>query len=162
MPSKGKKPAAKGKPGSDLNERQRKFCLQLVRGNSQAEAYRRAGYASASPDVEASVLASKPSVAKYLDYLRENAETNAICSLAEAKEFLAAIVRTPVGEVDERHSLAQEVRRNADGTVHVKMPGKVEALRELSRIEGWNAPEKVEVTSDPISELLSWVRQREQ
>lgn len=68
-------------------------------------------------------------------------------SKQERMEWLTRVVTTPVGEVDERSDLCQEVVASDQG-VKVKMPGKIEAIRELNRMDGAYEPERIEVRSE--------------
>jgi hypothetical protein len=72
-----------------------------------------------------------------------------------ALRFLVDVIRTPAGCVDEYDAVAQEVtretRRSGRGddaeeyeVTKIKMPGKIDAIREFSRITGLYAPTKLE------------------
>jgi hypothetical protein len=64
----------------------------------------------------------------------------------EALRELTAAWRTPVGEVDEHHPLAQEVTRDAEGNVtKIKMVPKLPALEMLGKMSGWlkDAPDTI-------------------
>ena len=41
------------------------------------------------------------------------------------------------------------IEKRPDGLIKVTVPGPEVALRELAKIQGWNAPTKLEVTADP-------------
>lgn len=91
----------------------------------------------------------------------------------EALGFLARVVRTPINQVDAGSDLCQEHSEDAiqiGGPVgklkrgdspegnervepsrtvirtRVKMPGKIDAVKQVAVMCGWNAPEKVEVS----------------
>jgi TPR repeat protein len=88
-------------PKEVLNDRQRLFCLYAVTGHSASEAYMLAGYASESDEAaraNASRLIANDNVKAYLGELRAKAETKAVMTLQEKREYLARIVRTPIGE----------------------------------------------------------------
>lgn len=56
----------------------------------------------------------------------------------ESLQFLANVVRTPVGAVTEDHVLAQSIKRSPEGVVtEIKMPGKLEALKLNAQLQGW-------------------------
>ena len=56
----------------------------------------------------------------------------------ESLQFLADIVRTPIGKIDEMHPLAQAVKRSPEGNVvEVKMPAKLDALTLNAKLQGW-------------------------
>jgi hypothetical protein len=62
-----------------------------------------------------------------------------ILTARERLEFLAAVVRTPVGSIDEHSPLAQEVTiEEGEGRSRkkVKMPNKLDALTLDARLRG--------------------------
>jgi hypothetical protein len=65
----------------------------------------------------------------------------------EGLAVLSAIVRTPAGEIDENHFLAQEIRETSTGRT-VKMPGKLEALRTLGDWLRWDADKEKEAARE--------------
>ena len=63
--------------------------------------------------------------------------------------FLADVIRTPVGSVDDKSPLAQEVDvfpAGPDGQVRVRirMPSKLDAVDKLARLLGYDVPEQRE------------------
>ena len=65
-----------------LTPKQQKFGQEFLKDFSAARAYKRAGYKSKSPDVEAAKLLGKPSMASYLNSVLNKAEEVAQVSLA--------------------------------------------------------------------------------
>ncbi len=87
----------------------------------------------------------------------------------EALGILAEIVRTPVGEIDEAHPLAQEVRRDevrggdkpVVARVMVKMPDKLVALRIIGAWNGWEKGTAADnKQADALATLTAFVRSR--
>lgn len=73
-------------------------------------------------------------------------------SFDEKRAFLAKVVRTPVGEVDGMHELAQELRVSRDG-ISVKLPSKLQAIELDARLMGeFKDTVKLEV-SEKVIEL---------
>jgi hypothetical protein len=76
--------------------------------------------------------------------------------------FLAKVIRTPIGEVTAGSRLAQEYHEETTdhGTrKRVKMIGKMDAVRQLCSMMGWNAPAVVEVAPDnALLGLLTRIR----
>lgn len=74
----------------------------------------------------------------------ESGQNLAILSLKEKREYLASIVRTPVGEVNESSPLAQKVKRtsstNKNGqtfdTEEIELPGKLRAIELDAKLAG--------------------------
>lgn len=81
------------KLASALNDRQRRFAEELVKGRNQTEAYRLAGYESTRPEVEASKLVRNTKVSEYIDALRAQAADETVLTIAEKRIKLASIVR---------------------------------------------------------------------
>jgi hypothetical protein len=63
-------------------------------------------------------------------------EVKRVLSMSEKREFLASVVRTPIGNVDETSPLAQSVKYSGDGGKEIKMPGKLEALKLDAQLAG--------------------------
>lgn len=124
-----------------MDARQVRFLQVLASGADRYSAMEEAGYKQ-SRSVMASTakrILSSPSGAKYLAELQERSAALAVMSLQEKREFLAAIVRTPIGKVDEKSPLCQEyvvVENESGSAVKVKMPSKLEAIKEDNRLAG--------------------------
>lgn len=153
----------------ELNDRQRMFAELVVSGMPAGRAYEQAGYKSrgAAADVNASKLIRNPKVSKFMAELREKAMESAQMSLNEALAFLADAIRTPVGEVDENHPLCQEWVRQEVGdggenvstwTIRTKMVGKLEAVKQLALMMGWNKPEEHKHQVDGLTTLMEKLR----
>ena len=132
----------------ELNDRQRLFCLYVVTGHPANEAYALAGYASGSDEAaraNASRLITNDNVKAYLDELIKKAETDAVMTLQEKREYLARVVRTPIGAVDQFSDLCHKHKTKVvsgpsveGGQVvlesQVEMPDKLRALAEDSKL----------------------------
>ena len=58
---------------------------------------------------------------------------------------IQAAIEAPVGEIDENHKLAQEhsaEESESRSSSRIKMPSKLEAVKILVGMMGWNEPEK--------------------
>lgn len=154
----------------ELNDRQRRFCELVVQGLPAGRAYESAGYTAtgAAADVGASKTLAKPRVAAYLKSLRGEAIERASITRMDIVNFLADVIRTPVGQVDENSILCQEWHYQTDSggargrlkrgdapsgnetelppvdTVKVKMVGKMDAVKQICLMMGWNAPVEVD------------------
>ena len=86
------------------------------------------------------ILLDKPPIKEYVEELKElmaeRSHQKKFLSFDEKREFLAKIVRTPAGHVDENDAIAEEVRRSPDGTLAIKMSSKLKALELDTRIMG--------------------------
>lgn len=136
---------------SEASEKQKAFARLVFRGMNQRDAYRaaygREGVKDATCDANASRLLRNAKVKEYLSTLNGKVEDAAVMSKQARMEWLTRVVTTPVGEVDEKSDLCQEALASDQGT-RVKMPGKIEAIRELNRMDGAYEPERVEVKSE--------------
>lgn len=131
----------------NVNKRQADFCRFVAAGMPQGRAWELAGYKCSSrknADICASKALKLPQVAAYLRSLKEAAWAKDVLTLAEKRKGLADIWRTPIGEIDANHPLAQEVKRKThtdkDGNTFteetIKMPGKLDALKLDAQLAG--------------------------
>lgn len=82
-------------------------------------------------------------IVRRFTFLREQVASAKVLTAQERREFLASVVRTPVGSVNEHSPLAQEVtyEENERGSrTKVKMPGKLEALKLDAEMAGELSP----------------------
>lgn len=150
------------------NPRHERFAQMVAIGEPAARAYRNVyGHASNS-DVLGPKLASKPLVAGRIaqiqNAVQEGDLAGALMTLLEKRKFLALIVRTPCGHIDENSPLAQlveyETLRGVKGgrsLVKIKMPDKLRAIELDAKLAG-EFTEKVEVKADGLAELLTAIR----
>lgn len=146
---------AERKPGQPLALPQHEaFAQAVAEGLSGAAAYRREISSKCTYEssvVSASQLLADPNVRLRVDELRCSFEEVLINRLGVKQETLArylmAVIQTPLADVTVDHELCQEYSRT-DGdkvtTEKVKMPSKLEAMKQLVAMAGWNAPEKSE------------------
>lgn len=146
----------------DLTERQKAFARGVFEGLSQREAYKRAYNCSTKKDKTVDELASRlarnAKVKEYLEEMNNEVEKFAILSKKERMEWLSRVVTTPINAVDGESDLCQEFveSEGPNGcTTKVKMPSKIDAIRELNRMDGAYEPDRVEVKSEfSFSSLL--------
>src|SRR5690606_41095998 len=91
-------------------------------------------------------------VKEVVDELRGEVREMLKISGAELLDFLVAGIVTPVGDIDENHRLCQSVKSTDVGVVEVKMPNKIDLVREVNRMCGFYDPEKIKLTAE--GELL--------
>lgn len=111
---------------SKLTTLNRKFVVNLVSGSSQRQAYLEAGgkaKSEASQDHCASTMYRNVHVRAFYNALMEVAESKAILTREEAMEILT--------------SNAKEAEEHRDQHA---------AIKQLSDMQGWNAPKKSELT----------------
>lgn len=150
------------------NTRHEAFVVLLVEGKPPTEAilevYPSASNKSSSTSY-ATALMRRRDVALRLRWLQNRVAEQAILSRDELAAYLSDVIRTPIGKVDENSKLAQELVEDVSGdgviSSRLKMPGKIEAARELARIMGYNAPEKQDATVRvaPEASIIAALRQ---
>jgi len=118
-----------------LSGRQREFAIHMATGEvSGAEAARRAGYSEKTARLQATRLLTKDNVKAAIDEVMEAAIDETIMTRHKALLVVSGIA-DDIGE---------------HGNVRIK------AVDTLSKMEGWNAPDKVETTlkGDPNNPLV--------
>jgi hypothetical protein len=154
------------------NPKHEKFAQAVASGLSAAAAYRKVYKCKPeSAETNGPAMLRENQVAIRVAEIRENANKVAAEKLnltqEEALQYLARVVRTPIGEIDQTSDLCQErtyVEGNEETSVKVKMPGKLDAIKLMASMCGWNAPQKLEgnltvgvspVVEEAVSKLLS-------
>uniref|UniRef100_A0A6M3KVN6 Putative terminase n=1 Tax=viral metagenome TaxID=1070528 RepID=A0A6M3KVN6_9ZZZZ len=150
-----------------LNSRQYRFCLNILQGMSQTEAYLNAGYVCDSREVAhtcASSLLASTKVSSFLASHQERqlAEIDAqLLSKSEKRQILASIARAQLTEfIDDdgkpvltRGKASKALKEfylkerfdrlgNPIKTSSVKLIDPIEAIREDNRMAGHYAPSK--------------------
>lgn len=148
-------------PAAKLKPEHEQFCQLIAAGNSACRAYQQIyGLTNRDHcDQSASRLMKLPKIKSRIQLMRSRfsaalavSQADALSSqvvqetvkdvltLAEKRAFLASVVRTPVGNVDEYSPLTQEVTHatDKDGNLKktVKIAGKLKALELDARLAG--------------------------
>lgn len=126
---------------AELTAKEMMFCRFIIAGQSKATAYVSAGYSANSPESASSAgcqLAQRPRVAIYLKELREAAFTANVLSLAEKRDYLSRLVRTPISQIDATSDLAQGQKfdRETGVMTELKIPDKLKALELDAKLAG--------------------------
>jgi hypothetical protein len=136
---------------------QEKFIEAYLADNEKnaGEAYLKAGFKAtkASSWTLSSRLLQKPEIKAAIEARRQKMREEAHLSRMDIVGFLCDNIKTPVGEVDENHRLAQEHSLDESETrtrTRIKMPAKLEAVKILVQMMGWNEPEKHSHTMNVI------------
>lgn len=127
---------------SKLNDRQRRFAELIVAGSTAKAAYFEAFprcKRESTAMVEGSKLFRNPKVQEFIKELRaevcEKSATSLTLTMAERREFLAELIQTPVGKIDETSRLAQSVKWSKDGR-EVRVPDKLRAIELDAKLAG--------------------------
>lgn len=124
-----------------------RFCQAMAQGGiSASQAYRVAfNYHGGYADSLSAHLAARDSIKQRINALRHSRNDPLIMSAKERRRTLAAIVRTPISQIDEHSPLAQSVkysyRRTKRGRrtleeKEVKVPNKLAAIELDARLAG--------------------------
>jgi phage terminase small subunit len=108
-----------------LNPKQIAFAVGIAAGLNQRQAYQEAGYSAtgARADASASRLLRNAKVSDLIKSMKQAAIERGIITRAESLAALSDIVRSD----------------------KAKPLDKINAVKVLAQMEGWNAPEKVEI-----------------
>jgi hypothetical protein len=149
-----------------LNARQEKFAQLVASGMPAIRAYVKAGY-TGNAEKCAFGITENPGIKKLIAELREKASAKAEFTRDDMVQWLVGALKTPVGEIDQNHPLAQELttdevfveKKGATSTKRrIKTVGKNECARLLCDMMGWKAPEKREI--DLGTKTLDAVREK--
>jgi len=163
-----------------LNPRQRRFVEFYTGGMAAGRAYEAAGYAKRGADQAASLLLRNIKVEKAVKAAKRALSEASRWEKWNLADWYQSVLETPLGAMHEMHLLATEVIREEVGggangqlkrgdapsgneliteevrRVKIKMVSKMEAAKELAKLMGWNAAEKVEVTaSEEVAAALA-------
>jgi hypothetical protein len=88
----------------------------------------------------------------------QNARKSAL-SREEALQWLADLIRTPIGSVGKDSQLVQAYEEDGQGNVKVRLADKIAGLQTLCRMTGWNEPDQVRLSgTDTLSAYLLELR----
>jgi hypothetical protein len=134
------------------------FAQGVASGLTGSEAYRRAIGKGKNADVHAAEFMARPGIKERIAEIRDAAAEKSELKREEVLKFLADVIRTPAGEVSKSSHLCQSFKDTAE--VHqIRMPDKLAAIAQLSKLCGWNEPEKVEHgATDTLTEFLRKLR----
>lgn len=136
------------------------FCRHHAEGKNPTKAFMCAQSDAGVPINKAKAAANagrlirRPDVVKYLEELRRAMETTCVAKGAALQAFLSAVVMTPIDEIDGSsvlcHKKTHTIKTSKDGstteTFTYEMPNKMEAVKQLSRMQGLDAPVKIDHT----------------
>jgi phage terminase small subunit len=132
----------------NLSPQQEKFieCYLADETNASA-AYIKAGYKvnQTSAHTLAARALQRPAIKQAIDARRQLMREAAHLSRMDIVGFLCETIKTPIGKIDENHRQAQESHieeGEIKSSTKIKMPGKLEAVKILVQMMGWNEPEK--------------------
>lgn len=139
-----------------LNPRQKRFAELYHRYGNATQAYLEA-YPDSGEEAarrSASDLLTNPDIVEAITQLEKGAELQCTLTREELLTRLAAIIDAKPNEAASDNPLCELVMTKM-GPASL-FPSKLGAMKELARITGMNAPQKVEVSAD--SEVVEMLR----
>ena len=125
------------------NARHESFAQAVASGNSASEAYRQSGARGKNADVHAARLMVNDGISKRVAELKAAQAHKSELSRDPLREFLAEVILTPAGKVNEQSRLCQSYKVTPE-VREIRMPDKLRAV-ELAKLCGFNEPEKMEI-----------------
>lgn len=158
--------ACPDKPGS-ITAKHEMFCHHVAAGMTQTNAYRsvyNTPNGSKAATGNAARLMKRQDIRDRVAALKEYVLASRALSKNEKRAFLADIVRTPIGEIDEKSPLAKEVtydiHNRPDGiavtTKKVKAHDKLAALAEDSKLAGDYYADQPENRQNPFLFIVAF------
>ena len=152
-----------------LSVRHERFCQAIVDEMIAGDAYRNAGYKCSNSTARSTGarLLTNANIRARIRELRDKCGQACEMTREDVIRYLSRAIRTPIAEIGPNDPLAQEVTvdRLEGGTVRrrIKIVSKIDALKQLAYMCGWNAPEKIEVehghvTRTAIEEAIERLR----
>ena len=146
------------------NPRHERFCQAYLETGVGSEALRRAGYRAynvQTASADSARLLARASIKERITTLKAQQIFNSDLKREELAGYYSAVIRTPAGEVNANHPLAQSVEISDKG-VKIRLPDKNQAAAGLARLHGWEAAERVDLTLDsPLTQYLRALRGNE-
>lgn len=141
------------------NNRHEAFALECAAGKPDADAWIAAGYEGKEAAKRAWDIRKIQEVAQRIQWLKKQTADGKVLSLQEKREFLAAVVRTPIGDIDASSPLCQSYKVTEQGTEY-KAISKTDAIKIDNDMSGDNASQKHEVVVESREDWLRRIRGR--
>jgi hypothetical protein len=124
------------------------FAQFVASGLSFAESYRRTTGRSAHSDVKGTQWHGYAGVKGRITELKaENAKRSQL-TRDQAIEWLTNLIQTPIASVGPDSPLVQSYETDSAGNVKVRLADKISGMQQLSKMTGWNEPERFAVSAD--------------
>ena len=144
------------------NVKHEKFAQLCAIGLPRAEAYRRVAGANAGKNADANSddWLNARGVRERLRQLQERNSRKSEMTREELLAFYADVIRTPADEVPAGSPVIQAYEATPGGR-KIRICDKVAAGAALSKMTGWNVPEKFELgASDSLKSYLTELRRQ--
>ena len=144
------------------NSRHEKFAQAVASGLSGSEAYRQVVGAAAgkNADVMADQLMNQHGVRERVAELKEANSRKATLSREQTIEFLCNVIGTSAAKVDADSPLVQSAEFLDGKPMRLRIPDKIAAVKELTKICGWATPNRIELAAtDTLAEFINSIRE---
>ena len=148
-----------------LTEKERNFVNNLCQGLSGVEAYLDAFDSKnrAIATRKASVLKQKPKIAAAIQAVEEFLDMSGVATKREICMYLTRAINDPASVIDKHSPLAQDIiSEEIDDTgrevVKIKTVDKLKAADMLAKMRGFYEPEKINVDTTGLKDLITMVR----
>ena len=119
------------------NARHESFAQAVASGKSASEAYRQSGATGKNADVHAARLMVNDGISKRVAELKAAQAHKSELSRDPLREFLAEVILTPAGKVNEQSRLCQSYKVTPE-VREIRMPDKLRAVEQLDKLCGFN------------------------
>ena len=134
-----------------------KFAQFVASGLSLAESYRRTTGQTKNADVKGTQWHGYAGIKERIAELKAQNAQRAQMSREELMAFYADVIRTPADQVPAGSPVIQAYEMTESGH-KVRIADKIAAGAALSRMTGWNSPERLEMSSDSLGSYLLELR----
>jgi hypothetical protein len=153
----------------EMNPSWRMFAEKVAAGANATEAYLDSGFQSTdrkNAQRSAWRLRQKPEVAAYIKELREAAaakgKADITLTIEEKLAFLTRAIRTGAGGIQGENELCQSFRQFSDGSISIRTPCKLKAIKLHSELSGdlddRKAQRQTLPAKDTLQELFDAIR----
>jgi hypothetical protein len=145
------------------NTRHEQFVQFVADGLPQSEAYRRVvgnGVSAKNANVHADEWMKRRGVRARIAELKEANSRKATLSREQTIEFLCNVIKTSAANLEADSPLVQSAEFVDGKPVKLRIPDKIAAVKELTKMCGWAQPNRIELSArDTLAEFIDSIRQ---
>jgi hypothetical protein len=143
------------------NVRHEKFAQCVASGLTGADAYRQVmNYTGKEADGNAANWMNRPGVRERVNELKEENSRKPTLSREQTIEFLCNVISTSAAKVDADSPLVQSAEFVDGKPVKLRIPDKIAAVKELTKMCGWAQPNRIELSArDTLADFIDSIRQ---
>ena len=117
-------------------------------------------YTGKEADGNAANWMNRPGVRERVNELKEANSRKATLSREQTIEFLCNVMSTSAAKVDADSPLVQSAEFVDGKPVKLRIPDKIAAVKELTKMCGWAQPDRIELAAtDTLAEFINSIRQ---